>query len=376
LLCLTIAAWLLVFVGVLGSVGIIFLPVALVVFAMAAGRYRDMQRRALLWSLAISAERGLPLAPAARAFAAGRADEIGRRGDRLADLLEAGVALPEALGKSGNRLPIEAELAARLNQESGDLVQGLREAARAGSLYLPLWQSLFERFLYLVVLLLVFGIVQTFLMIKIVPTLVQIFEDFDASLPRMTEVVIGLSEWAAAAAVLAGPLYMLVIAVLLLGTLYYMGWLPWELPVVDRLTRRLHGSHVLRCLAQATERGRPMSDTLGLLARCYPRANVQRLLTGVAEQVARGNDWSESLRQSGLIGTPDAAVLKAAQRVGNLPWALREMADSNARRIFRRGNAALQIGFPLVILCVAVVVGCWCVALFYPLVQLIHQAVP
>jgi protein transport protein HofC len=74
-----------------------------------------------------------------------------------------------------------------------------------------------------------------------------------------------------------------------------------------------------------------------------------------------------------LIGQAEYSVLQAAQRVGNLPWALREMAAGSHRRLVYRLQAWLQILFPLVILVYGAVVGVFVVAYFAPLVALIER---
>ena len=80
--------------------------IVLAIIAMAVARYRVLERRALLWGFAIAASKGIPLEQVARAFADERADEIGVRASRLADLLESGVPLTEALASSRTWLPM------------------------------------------------------------------------------------------------------------------------------------------------------------------------------------------------------------------------------------------------------------------------------
>jgi type IV pilus assembly protein PilC len=86
-----------------------------------------------------------------------------------------------------------------------------------------------------------------------------------------------------------------------------------------------------------------------------------------------GRDWSESLCNQGLIKPADQAVLKAAQRVGNLPWAMREMADSNRRRLAYRLSALVQLAYPPVIICIGLIVMFIVVALFLPLITLVMR---
>ena len=65
--------------------------------------------------------------------------------------------------------------------------------------------------------------------------------------------------------------------------------------------------------------------------------------------------------------------LQAAQRVGNLPWALHEMADSGRRRFIYRVQAVVQAAFPPVVILFGLIVMFIAVAVFLPLVTLIQR---
>ena len=94
-------------------------------------------------------------------------------------------------------------------------------------------------------------------------------------------------------------------------------------------------------------------------------------LVRVKRDVEHGSDWVESLSDHGLIRPLDEAVLKSAERVGNLPWALEEMAASNDRRLGYRLQLVLQMLFPLTIIGIGALVFIFAVAYFSPLVKLI-----
>jgi type II secretory pathway component PulF len=378
LLILSTAAWLLMMAGVVGpliAVGGIFSLLLIVAFffvaEMVVGKYRDAQRRTLLWALAVAADRDLPLHEAARAFAADRCDEIGRRADCLADLLEAGVDLPEALKQSKNPLPIDAELAARLSHAAGPLKGALREAAGEGGRYNSLWESLLQRLIYFEVLVLVIMFMASFLMIKIVPTYATIFEDFDMQLPVVTQWAISASRGFVNYWFLFAPLMWALLLLMCYGIAFACGGVRWEPPGVSWFTRRYHGAMVLRSLAQPVQRKCPLDRTLGMLAQWYPRGHVRRRLDGVTLQVTQGNDWCHALRESGLIGEAEAAVLRSAERVGNLPWALREMSESILRRIAYRVGFVLSLCIPGIILAIGACVGVYAVAFIFPLMELV-----
>jgi type IV pilus assembly protein PilC len=378
LLALSTAAWLFILVGLLGPLfimggllGLLLLAAFLVVALMVLGRYRESERRALLWALAVAAERELPLSQAARAFAADRTDEIARRADRLADLLETGMSLPEALRRSRNPLPIDAELAARLGHETGQFSSSLKETARQGSRYAPVWEPVLQRMVYFEVLIVVGIGLTVFLMVNVLPSYQYIFTDFQLELPPATQWAIWISHTFVSYWFLFAPLLLALVLLVLYGVLYRCGWLRWEAPGVGWLTRRYHGAIILSALAQAVQMQRPLDTTFVLLAEWYPIRHVRQRLARVVEQIEAGHDWCDALYQAKLIAAADRAVLRAAQRAGNLVWALREMSESVMRRLAYRVGYALNLGFPLLVLLIGGCVALYAYAFIVPMTDLI-----
>jgi type II secretory pathway component PulF len=150
----------------------------------------------------------------------------------------------------------------------------------------------------------------------------------------------------------------------------YFGWTDWDLPGMGRFTRRLDSAEILDTLALVAGQQRPLPQGIAALAQSYPKKRIRLRLSQAATDIMLGVDWCESLRKHGLIGQPEFAVLRAAQRVGNLPWALREMADSARRRLAYRVQAAAQLLFPPIVILMGLAVLFVVVALFAPVVVL------
>ena len=74
-----------------------------------------------------------------------------------------------------------------------------------------------------------------------------------------------------------------------------------------------------------------------------------------------------------MIRAADAEVLASAAAVGNLAWALAELAETAERRLATRFQAVDPDPFPLVVVMLGVVVFIMAVAYFMPLVQLIRR---
>jgi type II secretory pathway component PulF len=130
---------------------------------------------------------------------------------------------------------------------------------------------------------------------------------------------------------------------------------------------------ILDGLSLAAGRNVAFRGELEILGRWYPRPSIRERLRSVLRDLDSGADWCRSLARHGLIKQAEMAVLEAAQRAGNLAWALREMADSSRRRLNYRLYALLQVLFPLVILAFGALVFVFVAAYFMPMIALISR---
>ena len=354
-------------------IGISVFVVGVAITFMAIVQYRANQRRALMWMLAISAQRGLPLADAARAFAADGSDAACRSAMRLANRLDAGSPLPDALVQSRNRLPIDAEVTTRLEHETGGLGAAMIDVSRDAAERQRMWRPLFEKALYFLLLTVVAMVVMSFMMLKIVPAFEQIFADFDVELPTMTQTVVTASHWFGNWFWLFLPLLLAGLLVLVFATFYYIGWLRWEPAPLRFFTRPFHRATVLLALARVTDAERPLTKSLQLMAQWYPQPAIRARLASAQQQVELGRHWCDALGAARLLRRSDAAVLHAAERVGNLPWAMREMALRNYRRVEVLAGVLNNVILPLLLLLYAMPIAFIVVAMFLPLVSLIQN---
>ncbi|MCC6125247.1 MAG: type II secretion system F family protein [Pirellulales bacterium] len=331
------------------------------------------KQRGFLWMLAIAAQRQIPLAPAVNAYAAEVGGQYGERAHEFANLLSEGVPLPDALNLVPILVPSRNNPIIRSSYESGNLAKGLREAAAARTLQQPLWGSLSGNIFYIVAMIVFGASILTFLMVKIIPSFEKIFKDFSAALPPVTLALIGISRWLVNYWFLFFPFYILFLFLLFHCLLKYLDISWYDLPGTGWLMRRKHAAEIMDCLAMDVENRRTIDAGLHTLVRCYPTGAIRVKLNRVLADVQAGAPWHESLRARGLISPADAAVLQAAERAGNLPWAMREMADGNRRRLAYRLDVLVQTLFPPVVLCFGAMVLFVVVALFMPLITLIQR---
>jgi protein transport protein HofC len=367
LLATTFAIALVLF-GALGILVFTLVMGAVVILARQASTRQD----SLLSLLAIAADRNMPMAPAVAAFADQYRGFYYRRVMDLASHLHFGILLPEALERSRKVVSRDATLLAWVGQATGTLPKALRMASEARSSFLSLWTAIAARIAYVIMLLLGMQTISGFVLYYVIPKFKAITDSFGMGLPAITEAVVGFSDVLVRYAFPLALIPLAEVAVLFLLPLSFLSWGNYNVPVFDRLLGRRHTALILRALSLVVEGGKPISEGLSILARHYPTFWIHRRLRKVESDVRQGTDWIQALLRRRLIRTADAEVLTSAAKVGNLAWALAELANSAERRLATRSQIVVQTVFPLVILMLGLAVFIMVVAYFMPLVQLIH----
>ena len=364
--------------------------------AYAFFRYRQARQDELLQVITTALEARLPLAPAIRAYLRDRPheDEGGawdalllfvmppafllwhqrqgydNKAEEVADMLDDGFSLPEALQRVPGAAPKEVRVAAEVGQATGRIAICLRRADRerlAGA-----WLEIVPRLLYPVVLLLFITGIGGFLHIGILPKMRKIFDDFGESLPPMTRRLAGFFDFLQESGRLVA--LMVVCGIMLVAVLVASPAARWHVPIIGRLYRWDVQGLVLRMLAALLEAGRPVPEALQRLAEAdeFPPV-VRRCIDSAQRRVRAGEPLAESLRQAGLLPRNMAALVQTAQRLNNLPWALGEMGELLSGRALRMARRISVFVAPFLLLAVGGVVACVAIGTFMPLIALLTR---
>jgi len=371
---MNITGWLLVLQGFVGVTLTCFTPFAMLAWLLTPFllfvffRHYMLEKRALLWTVAISAERGAPLDQAIDAFAAERYDRLGDRAMHVAERLRAGERLPAAFKTAGVRLRSDAMLAIGIGEATGDIGGSLRTLLENQRQEGAPLRKVVERMLYLIWLSIFLFFILLFLCRKVIPVFARIFEDFGMELPRITLIAIGAANTVLFWLPLLGC--MAPLGILLLLAVF--GATPLWAPIFGRMSSRRESGVLMRGLACAMRCGFPLTRALELLAATHPRWMIQQRLQRAHARVVQGESWITSMRETRLLSVTDAAVLAPAERAGNLIWALEEMADRQVRINVQWLQFFANTLFPIVLGLIGGVVAIFVIGLFLPLVGLIN----
>jgi type II secretory pathway component PulF len=378
---LMITSWVLIVLGlapmIIGGIFSVFGLIVVVLLAMTMieviTQRRAAQRRFLCALIAVLIERKQRLDLSTLLGTQSMRGRVGRQANRLFNALNKGTPLAEAVRKYPRALPDEAIAYLAAGETIHSEAAALRELSRTDHGELTMvWRACVDRITYLIVVTCFMILIMTFIMIKIVPAFRQIFQEFSLSLPPLTEIAVRVSS------VFADNLAVPVVICIGLGVLaacavaaFYLFDIPILRPFSDRLLRGRRLANVLRILALATEERQPIADVLSRLAQEYPSGTIHRQLAPVAAALQGGGDWIEALSHSRVVRRSEVGLLKTAEKAGNLPWALRQIATRRDRSAVYRLSAAVQVGYPILILLLGSLVGFFVISMFVPLVHLI-----
>jgi type II secretory pathway component PulF len=358
--------------------------------------YRYVRREELLQVLAGAAENDLPLAPALRAYLHDRPrgdlrefwvatllffpflfyywiwhrqNSFDRKLERVAELMEQGLPLFQALEAVPGVASRDMVLAAAIGQVTGQLSQCLKRTARRR--LGELWIEMLPQIVYVVLVPIILLAIVSFLMYFIVPKFRKIFSDFSMRMPSATLKLIAVSNW------VVDYYYIVFLAVLLIVALglvlFFNSTARWFFPGLGNVYRRLAQSRVLRLLSMLLETGRTVPHALSHLEELPLGRSVVRRIRGAKYRIERGEPLAECLLEAGLLPAAMLPLVRISERTGNLPWILGELADAIYNRTIVRIKRIAQAMFPAVVISMGLLVGGVVYAMFLPIVTLITE---
>jgi type IV pilus assembly protein PilC len=360
--------------------------------------------------LSILQDAGLPILRSLRILA-GQA-RPGRLKYSLEDTceeIEAGGTLSEAMAKSPkcfNRLYVNMIKAGEAGGALELILQRLADfQERAESLKRKVKGAM----IYPIVVITVAVGILTFIMIKIVPSFEKIFEDFDLDLPKMTLMLVGISNWCVHYWFLIPGIPVCIWLTIKLIRKFKHGRIGWDqfvikVPIFGSLIEKNILARTTRTLGTLVSSGVPILEALNITRDTAGNASFEKMFQKVSEAIREGEAIAKPMKENSIPGFhPVAAffwfcfcggpvglllyLLKFKQRIvddivvnmvdvgeetGELDTMLYKVADTYDEEVAVLTESLTKLMEPLLILFLGGMVGFIVVALFIPLVKLIE----
>ena len=200
------------------------------------------------------------------------------------------------------------------------------------------------------------------LLVKVVPTFMEMFKDMDIKMPGITTFVVNASDWLKANWFIAiGVIAIIAIGIKIFtttqtGTIFF-ATAAIKLPALKNFTIKSASSRLARTLSTLTAAGISMIDSLDITAKTMSNYLFKQAVYECKEEVKKGVPLSEPLKRCGLFPPMVIHMTKIGEETGDLEAMLTKMADYYDEEVENATQALMAALEPVIILMMAGICG-------------------
>lgn len=216
--------------------------------------------------------------------------------------------------------------------------------------------------IYPIIVCLVAVAVVILMLLTIIPSYAEMFEQLDTELPGITLGVIAASNFVQKWWFLLIPaLVALVLAIKAYASTYtgkhLVDKLALKIPMFKNLTVKAASAHMARTLSTLLAAGVPMIEAVEIVANTMSNVWFKEAMLDAKEQVTIGMPLSRPLESCGLFPPMVYHMVRIGEEVGNNEEMLTKLADYYDEEVEIATQSLMAAMEPLIILLLAVVVG-------------------
>ncbi len=217
------------------------------------------------------------------------------------------------------------------------------------------------------------------LMVLVIPKFKEVFGSLGEGkgLPWFTELVLGISDTIRHN--LIGTIISLVAVFIIfkLLTKTKFGRKIWDLfklkvPVLGPVVSKVSISRFTRTLGTLVSSGVPILQALTIVKETSGNVVVANAVQAIHESVKEGETITAPLESSGVFPPMVISMVDVGEQTGALPEMLLKIADNYDDEVDNAVAAMTSLLEPIMIVCLAVIVGSIVIAMFLPLIDLMN----
>ena len=219
----------------------------------------------------------------------------------------------------------------------------------------------------------------TVLMIFVIPTFASLFRDMNLELPRLTAVMIAVSEF------MTKWWYLVLGIPILLGILHGLMMRRsyayrrrnhsrlLKLPIVGSLTEQSQVSRFASNFGTLIGSGVPHLESFSIVRGALTNEVYRETLETVREEVREGESIAASLESSGRFDQVVVSMVEVGEETGELDRMCMRVGTAYEETYTRRLNDLLGLLEPFMLVVMAVLVGAIAFSLFLPIFKLLGE---
>jgi type IV pilus assembly protein PilC len=294
------------------------------------------------------------------------------------DDIEAGATLSEAMAKHPKAFDRLYVNMIRAGEAGGALEVILRRLAEFKEKAQSLKRRVISAMVYPCVVMLVATAILAGILVFIVPKFKKIFEDFNTDLPRITLILLTVSDYAVAYWYLfPGIPVGLFLFVKLLKAFrwgkYIVDWVKLHLPVMGNLVYKAVVARTTRTLGTLVASGVPILESLAIVRDTSNNGVFERAFDHVIARIREGDSIAQALRDSRVVNDMVINMIDVGEETGELDTMLNKIADVYDEEVDAAVQGLVSLLEPMMIALLGGIIGFIVIALFMPLIKLISE---
>ncbi|MFH2085829.1 MAG: type II secretion system F family protein [bacterium] len=229
--------------------------------------------------------------------------------------------------------------------------------------------------IYPVIVVIGMVLVASVMMIFVLPKLTLMYKDFNITLPLMTRILIGVSNFMSKFWYIMGLVIVALIYVFRawkktkIGALYY-DQIVLKLPIFGKIKSMVLMSEFTRTLALLASAGVSLVEALGIVKEVADSEVMRLALTEVAKDVEKGNQLATSLAKHPVFPMIVSQMTSVGEQTGKLDEILNRVAgyfETEAEHAIKNLSTAME---PIIMAVLGVGVGFLIIAIIVPIYNL------
>ena len=233
---------------------------------------------------------------------------------------------------------------------------------------------------YPIAVLCVATIILTVLMVVVIPKFKEVFAGLGDGrpLPAFTQLVMSISE-----TVKDHFIYTVIGLIIFIGAFMFFirtkfgrrvfDKFKLKMPVIGPVTNKVAISKFTRTLGTLVSSGVPILQALTIVKETSGNVIVGNAIVAVHDSVKEGETITAPLEASGVFPPMVVSMVDVGEQTGALPEMLLKIADNYDEEVDNAVAAMTSLLEPIMIVCLAVIVGSIVIAMFLPLIDLMNN---
>jgi type II secretory pathway component PulF len=292
------------------------------------------------------------------------------------ELVIDGMSLADAMARSPEVFPRVYVAMVQAGETGGFLDLVLAQIADFQSRDKELRGKVLAALTYPIILVLLSIVVIIVLLVVFIPNFMPVFNSFGGELPLLTKMILAVSD--------AVRHYGLFVGVgLIMGVLLVRNWLVWvkgrrkweamilRAPVVGKLSAQFAMARFCRMLGTLLAAGVPLVQSLNVARKSIGNQVLVDAVSNAIERVKEGAQLGQSLSDCRYLFPGSALeMISVAEESGKLDQELVRLANVTESDLDRNMKTAVSLVEPLLLFCVAALVGTIVIGMVVPIFSL------